>query len=74
MLMVPPRIPRQENYIGNFVQSTFNALKETPDGAQMVKGGTLVVSGDGRFYNPEAIQIIIRIAAANGVGRYEFHV
>jgi phosphoglucomutase len=31
-------------------------------------GSTLVVSGDGRFYSEEAIQIILRIAAANGVG------
>jgi phosphoglucomutase len=59
----------KENYVANFVQSTFTALKETPGGSDLVSGGTLVVSGDGRFYNPEAIQIIIKIAAANGVGR-----
>lgn len=64
----------QENYIGNFVQSTLNALQETPGGSALVKGGTLVVSGDGRFYNLEAIQTIIKIAAANGVGRFELHV
>lgn len=29
----------------------------------------LVLSGDGRYYNNEAIQIIVRIAAANGVGK-----
>merc|ERR1719502_2199587 len=54
------------NYLANFVQSVFNALieEEVP-----VKGGTLVVSGDGRFWNKEAIQIIIKIALANGVGR-----
>lgn len=46
------------NYLHNFVQSVFNALaaEKVP-----VEGGTLVVSGDGRFWNPEAIQIIIRI-------------
>merc|ERR1719333_756040 len=54
------------NYLHNFVQSVFNALK---DENVPVKGGTLVVSGDGRFWNPEAIQIIIKIALANGVGR-----
>mmetsp|Transcript_59179 Transcript_59179/g.120636 ORF Transcript_59179/g.120636 Transcript_59179/m.120636 type:complete len:1040 (-) Transcript_59179:133-3252(-) len=53
-------------YLHNFVQSVFNALfaENVP-----VKGGTLVVSGDGRFWNPECIQIIIKIALANGVGR-----
>jgi phosphoglucomutase len=54
------------NYLANFVQSVFNAL--LAEGVA-VKGGTLVVSGDGRFWNPEAIQIIIKIAFANGVGR-----
>src|SRR6202044_3516396 len=29
----------------------------------------LVIGGDGRYYNKEAIQIAIRIAAANGFGR-----
>jgi len=53
-------------YLHNFVQSVFNALyaEDVP-----VKGGTLVVSGDGRYWNPEAIQIIIKIALGNGVGR-----
>lgn len=54
------------HYLHNFVQSVFNALfaENVP-----VKGGTLVVSGDGRYWNKEAIQIIIKIALANGVGR-----
>jgi len=53
-------------YLHNFVQSVFDALlsEGTP-----VEGGTLVVSGDGRYWNREAIQIIIQIALANGVGR-----
>jgi phosphoglucomutase len=54
------------NYLANFVQSVFNALA---DENVPVKDGTLVVSGDGRFWNPEAIQIIIKMALANGVGR-----
>lgn len=45
-----------------FVQSVFNAI----DGVQ---GKTLVVGGDGRFFNAEAIQTILRIAAANGAAR-----
>jgi len=54
------------NYLANYVQSVFNTLI---DEKVPVAGGTLVVSGDGRFWNPEAIQIIIKIAFANGVGR-----
>ncbi|XP_044494189.1 phosphoglucomutase, cytoplasmic [Mangifera indica] len=54
----------QPNYLQNFVQSTFNAL--TPE---KVRGATLVVSGDGRYYSKDAIQIIIKMAAANGVRR-----
>ena len=44
------------------MQSIFNAL----DGYQ---GQALVVGGDGRFYNREAIQIIVKMAAANGFGK-----
>merc|ERR1719145_256380 len=54
-----------ENYLANYVQSVFNTLK---DCNVPVAGGTLVVSGDGRFWNPEAIQIIIKMAFAAGVG------
>ncbi|XP_041014526.1 phosphoglucomutase, cytoplasmic-like [Juglans microcarpa x Juglans regia] len=54
----------QPNYLQNFVQSTFNAL--TPE---KVRGATLVVSGDGRYFSKDAIQIIIKMAAANGVRR-----
>lgn len=52
----------QPHYLENFVQSIFDA---DPD----IKGGTLVIGGDGRFYNDTAIQIILRMAAANGVAR-----
>ncbi|CAM6117754.1 unnamed protein product [Calypogeia fissa] len=55
---------QQEHYLANFVQATFNALP-----ASKVSGSTIVVSGDGRYYSKEAIQIIIEIAAANGVKR-----
>ena len=53
---------QQPRYVENFVQSIFDSL----DG---IKGATLVVGGDGRFYNREAIQTILKIAAANGFGR-----
>jgi len=51
-----------ENYLENFVQAIFDVVPE-------LKGGTLVVGGDGRFYNREAIQTIIRMAAAHGINR-----
>ena len=44
------------------MQSIFDCLEDTER-----IGKVLVVSGDGRYYNNEAIQIIIRLAAANGV-------
>ncbi|NJL79795.1 MAG: alpha-D-glucose phosphate-specific phosphoglucomutase [Richelia sp. RM2_1_2] len=53
---------QQPHYLENFVQSIFDSL----EGYQ---GQTLVVGGDGRFYNREAIQIILKMAAANGFGR-----
>lgn len=55
---------QQEHYLANFVQATFDALP-----TDKVIGSTIVVSGDGRYYSEQAIQIIIRIAAANGVRR-----
>ncbi|RQM26629.1 hypothetical protein B5M09_003306 [Aphanomyces astaci] len=54
----------QPNYLNNFVQATFDALP-----AKDLLQGTLVVSGDGRFYNKEAIQTIIKMAVASGVDR-----
>ncbi|KOR30895.1 phosphoglucomutase [Achromatium sp. WMS2] len=53
---------QQPNYLENFVQSIFDAVTE-------LRGGTLVIGGDGRYYNREAIQIILRMAAANGVSK-----
>jgi len=55
-----------ERYLENFVQAVFDALVEEK---VPIVGGTLVVSGDGRFYNDKAIQIVIKMAAAMGVGR-----
>ena len=53
---------QQPHYLENFIQSVFDAIGD-------IKGKTLVLGGDGRFHNREAVQVILRIAAANGVGR-----
>jgi phosphoglucomutase len=53
---------QQPHYLENFVQSIFDSLEG-------FEGQTLVVGGDGRYYNREAIQIILKMAAANGFGR-----
>lgn len=53
---------QQPNYVENFVQSVFDAL-------EAFAGKTLVVGGDGRFYNREVIQKVIAMAVANGFGR-----
>ena len=53
---------QQTNYAENFIQSIFDSL----EGFQ---GKTLVIGGDGRFYNREVIQIAIKMAAANGFGK-----
>ncbi len=58
------RVPhfQQENYAANFIQSIFAAAEVEP-------GSTLVIGGDGRYYNREVIGLAIRMAAANGYGR-----
>lgn len=56
------RVFQQPNYAENFIQATFDAVERPA-------GSTLVVGGDGRFYNRTVIQLVIRIAAANGYGR-----
>ncbi|OIO69038.1 MAG: alpha-D-glucose phosphate-specific phosphoglucomutase [Zetaproteobacteria bacterium CG12_big_fil_rev_8_21_14_0_65_55_1124] len=56
------KVFQKANYLENFVQSTFDAIGD-------FSGQTLVLGGDGRFYNREAIQTILKMAAANGFGR-----
>jgi phosphoglucomutase len=53
---------QQPHYVENFVQSIFSSL-------QGHQGKTLVVGGDGRYFNRETIQTVLKIAAANGFGR-----
>jgi phosphoglucomutase len=61
------RLFMQPHYLENFVQAVFNTVRE--GASQGVETETLVVGGDGRFYNREATQKILRMAAANGFGR-----
>jgi phosphoglucomutase len=53
---------QQQHYVENFVQSIFDSLEG-------YEGTTLVVGGDGRYYNREAIQTILKMAIGNGFGR-----
>ncbi|HEY8354681.1 MAG TPA: alpha-D-glucose phosphate-specific phosphoglucomutase [Methylophilaceae bacterium] len=53
---------QQPHYLENFVQSIFDTIA-APAGA------TLVLGGDGRYYNRQAIQTILKMAAANGISR-----
>jgi phosphoglucomutase len=52
---------QQPNYVENFIQSVFDAVED-------FQGKTLVIGGDGRFYNREVVQKAIAMAAANGFG------
>eukprot|EP00178_Gracilaria_changii_P021181 TRINITY_DN63064_c0_g1_i1.p1 TRINITY_DN63064_c0_g1~~TRINITY_DN63064_c0_g1_i1.p1 ORF type:complete len:586 (+),score=125.86 TRINITY_DN63064_c0_g1_i1:57-1814(+) len=51
---------QQPNYLHNWVQSLFSSLEG-------LSGSTIALGGDGRYWNIDAIRIICRIAAANGV-------
>ena len=53
---------QQPNYLQNFVQSIFDSLEG-------IQNQTLVLGGDGRYFNREAIQIILKMSAANGFGK-----
>ena len=53
---------QQPNYAANFIQAIFEAVPRDD-------GETLVLGGDGRFFNRDVIRTAIRIAAANGYGR-----
>ncbi len=61
-LRKPVQMMETKNYLENFVQSIF-------DVRQINQGKTLVLGGDGRFFNRQAAQIILKMAAANGFGR-----
>jgi len=50
------------HYLENFVQSIFNGVGD-------MSGKTLVLGGDGRYFNDRAAQVILRMAAANGLAK-----
>jgi phosphoglucomutase len=56
------KVFQQAHYLENFVQSIFNTL-------DIPKGAVLTLGGDGRYFNTQAIQIIIKMAAANGFAK-----
>ncbi len=56
------RVFQQPNYAENFIQSVFDVVERAA-------GSTLVIGGDGRYYNRTVIQQAIRMAAGNGYGR-----
>lgn len=56
------KVVLQPNYIENFIQAIFNTIGD-------LKGKTFILGGDGRFYNDIAIQKLIKMAAANGIGK-----
>ena len=61
-LRMKTRIFMKSPFLENFIQATIDAIGG-------LEGKTLVVGGDGRYYNDEAIQIILKMAAANGARR-----
>lgn len=56
------KVFQQTHYLENFVQSIFDTLS-------LPENAVLTLGGDGRFYNRDAIQIIIKMAAANGFSK-----
>jgi len=53
------KVFQQDHYLANFVQAIFSSLEESDN-------KTLVIGGDGRYFNRTATQIIVKIAIANG--------
>lgn len=52
----------QPHYLENFVQAIFDIVTD-------LKGGVMILGGDGRYYNDLAIGTILRMAQANGVAK-----
>ncbi|XP_048845340.1 phosphoglucomutase-1 isoform X2 [Brienomyrus brachyistius] len=54
----------KQDYLQNFIQSVFSSID-----LRDRQGSTLVIGGDGRYLNKSAIEVIVQMAAANGIGR-----
>ena len=52
----------ERHFLENFIQSIWNGIGG-------VRGKTLVLGGDGRYYNDRAAQVILRMAAAGGAAK-----
>ncbi|KAI5858615.1 hypothetical protein BZA05DRAFT_381917 [Tricharina praecox] len=52
---------QQKNYTENFVAALLQSIPEGP------QDSFLVIGGDGRYYNPEVVQIIAKVGSAYGV-------
>lgn len=52
----------RKHYLHNFIQSIFSSID-----LRDRQGSTVMVGGDGRFFNQTAIRVIVQMAAANGV-------
>ena len=56
------KVFKEPHFLENYVQSIF-------DGIGGIEGKTLVLGGDGRYFNDRASQVILRMAAANGAAK-----
>uniref|UniRef100_A0A8C9ZIM5 EF-hand calcium binding domain 7 n=1 Tax=Sander lucioperca TaxID=283035 RepID=A0A8C9ZIM5_SANLU len=54
---------QNQHYAENFIQSIISVIEPAERQA-----ATVVVGGDGRFFMKDAIQLIVQIAAGNGIG------
>ncbi len=61
----------EPGYLENFIQAILDVVKEdaVKDNGGSLANMTIAVGGDGRYFNKEAIQTILRMAAANGFER-----
>lgn len=59
----------QPHYLENFVQALLDVLNTSDAAGHALQGQTLVLGGDGRFFNRASVQTILKLAAANGVAR-----
>lgn len=60
------KVFQQPHYSESFIVS---CLLSIPEG---VNGSFLVIGGDGRYWNPEVMQLIVKIGAAYGVKKLVF--